>query len=200
MSIMETNIYKVYKITSQSNGKLYIGFTKHTLKHRLSTHFRCAKKNSMLNNKFAKALLKYGLDNFIIELLFECNDKSKALEMEIFYINKYDTYKLGYNSTLGGEVGEPNKNHADFSGEKNPFYGKNHTEESRKKIGQREYKVGKDHMWHGVKHKSAFKEGEDHPFSIQITIDGIKYGSIHQACKILNLSRRAVLKLSDNTN
>ena len=55
-------------------------------------------------------------------------------------------------------------------------------------------------MWHGVKHKSSFKEGEEHPIAIQITIDGVKYGSILQACKILNLSRRKVIKLSDNPN
>ena len=55
-------------------------------------------------------------------------------------------------------------------------------------------------MWHGVKHKSAFKEGEDHPFSIQITIDGVKYGSIQQACNILKLSRHMVVKLANNTN
>jgi group I intron endonuclease len=198
---METkNKYKVYIIKSIINDKVYIGFTKHTLKHRLATHYRCAKKNSMNNNKFARAILKYGIGNFTIDLLFECDDKKEALSKEMFYIKEYNSFKDGYNSTLGGEVGEPNKNHADFSGEKNPFYGKKHTEESRKKIGQREYKVGKEHMWHGVKHKSAFKEGEDHPFSIQITIDGVKYGSIQQACKILNLSRRAVLKLADNTN
>lgn len=198
---METkNKYKVYIIKSVITGKIYIGFTKHTLKHRLSTHNRNAKKNSMYNNKFARAILKYGIENFTIELLFECEDKKEALSKEIFYINEYDSFRNGYNSTLGGEVGEPNISHADFSGEKNPFYGKKHTEESRKKIGQREYKVGKEHMWYGVKHKSAFKEGENHPFSIQITIDGVKYGSIQQACNILKLSRHMVVKLANNSN
>jgi len=192
--------YKVYIIKSLVNDKIYIGYTKHSLKHRLSTHFRNAKKNSMVNNKFARAILKYGLDNFTIDLLYECSDKNEALMKEVFFINQYDSYKLGYNSTGGGEVGSPNKNHADFSGEKNPFYGKKHDLETRKKIGQREYKTGKDHMWYGVKHKSSFKEGEEHPLAIQITIDGVKYGSILQACKILNLSRRKVIKLADNPN
>lgn len=192
--------YKVYIIKSSVNDKIYIGYTKHSLKHRLSTHFRDAKKNSMVNNKFARAIIKYGLGNFTIDLLYECSDKNEALMKEVFFINQYDSYKLGYNSTEGGETGGSNKNHADFSGEKNPFYGKKHDLETRKKIGQREYKTGKDHMWYGVKHKGSFKEGEDHPLSIQITIDGVKYGSILQACKILNLSRRKVIKLSHNPN
>jgi len=32
-------------------------------------------------------------------------------------------------------------------GEKNPFYGKKHTEQSKKKIANRHYKSGKDHHW-----------------------------------------------------
>lgn len=195
---MECNNYKVYIIKSLINGKVYIGFTKHTLKHRLSTHFRNSKKNSMVNNKFANAILKYGRDNFIIELLFECDNEKDALDKEIFFIKKYNSYTDGYNSTLGGEIGVVTGKHADVSGNKNPFYGKKHTPETKLKISQREYKKGEDHLWYGRKFGSQFKEGEEHPNSIQITINGVKYGSIQQACKALNLHRRKVIKLSDN--
>jgi group I intron endonuclease len=195
---MECNNYKVYIIKSLINEKVYIGFTKHTLKHRLSTHFRNSKKNSMVNNKFANAILKYGRDNFIIELLFECDNEKDALDKEIFFIKKYNSYTDGYNSTLGGEIGVITGKHADVSGDKNPFYGKKHTPETKLKISQREYKKGEDHLWYGRKFGSQFKEGEEHPNSIQITINGVKYGSIQQACKSLNLHRRKVIKLSDN--
>tara|TARA_R110000868_G_scaffold81435_1_gene230483 strand:- start:5948 stop:6544 length:597 start_codon:yes stop_codon:yes gene_type:complete len=196
---MECDNYKVYMIKSLSNDKVYIGFTKHTLRHRLSTHFRNSKKKSMVNNKFANAILKYGRDNFIVELLCECNNKIEALDREIFFITKYNSYTDGYNSTLGGEVGNGDGScHADFSGEKNPFYGKKHTQESKLKISQREYKKGKEHPWHGNKTKTTYKKGEEHPHSIQITINGIKYGSIQQACELLNLHRRKIIKLSDN--
>lgn len=195
---MSTSSYKVYIIKSLINDKCYIGYTKHTLNHRLSTHFRCAKKNSMSNNKFANAILKYGIDNFLISLLFECDNKEEALNKEIFYIKEYDSVKNGYNSSKGGEVGGISGKHADFSGSKNPFYGKKHSEETKLKIAQREYKKGEDHHFYKTKTKTSFKEGEGHPHSIQITIDGVKYGSIQQACKILKLHRRKVIKLSDN--
>jgi len=119
---MESKSHKVYLIKSLINDKPYIGYTKNTLKHRLSTHFRNAKKKSMEKNKFANAILKYGQDNFVIELLFECDNKKDALEKEIFYIKEYDSMKKGYNSSVGGEIGVFTGKHADFSGEKNPFY------------------------------------------------------------------------------
>lgn len=195
---MECNNYKVYIIKSLINEKVYIGFTKHTLKHRLSTHFRNSKKKSMVNNKFANAIIKYGRDNFIIDLLFECENKKEALDKEIFFIKKYNSYTNGYNSTLGGEVGVITGKHSDVSGDKNPFYGKKHTPETKLKISQRDYKKGEDHIWYGRKTSTSFKEGEEHPNSIQITINNVKYGSIQQACKMLNLHRRKIIKLSDN--
>jgi group I intron endonuclease len=195
---MECNNYKVYIIKSLINGKVYIGFTKHTLKHRLSTHFRNSKKNSMVNNKFANAILKHGINNFIIELLFECDNKDDSLNKEIFYIKEYDSIKNGYNSSKGGEVGGVSGKHADFKGEKNPFYGKKHSEETKLKISQREYNKGSEHHFFQTKTKTSFREGDEHPNSIQITINGVKYGSILQACKMLNLHRRKIIKLSDN--
>jgi group I intron endonuclease len=195
---MESENHKVYIVKSLINDKIYIGYTKNTLYHRLSTHFRNAKKKSMINNKFSNAILKYGNSNFIIELLFECDNKKEALNKEIFYIKEYNSYTDGYNSTLGGESGVSTGKHADFSGEKNPFYGKKHSNETKLKISQREYTKNDNHHWYKTKTKTSFKEGEQHPHSIQIIINGIKYGSIQQACKILNLHRRKVIKLSDN--
>lgn len=44
------------------------------------------------------------------------------------------------------------QNHADFNGEKNPFFGKTHTEETKAKIGNRDYKIQS-----GSKHHSKRK-------------------------------------------
>lgn len=48
------------------------------------------------------ALSKYGIDNFIFEILEECNSKDLN-KQEIYWISYYDTYKNGYNMTLGGD-------------------------------------------------------------------------------------------------
>lgn len=45
---------------------------------------------------------KYGIENFIIEKLEECSVEESS-EREMFWIDKLNTYKNGYNATLGGE-------------------------------------------------------------------------------------------------
>ena len=60
-----------------------------------------------------RAFRKYGIDNFSFEILEECNPED-LFEREKYYIEKYDSYKKGYNETLGGDTGPSLK------GEKNP--------------------------------------------------------------------------------
>jgi len=128
------NKYIVYKITCLVNNKIYIGYTKRTAKERLSEHFRCAKKKSAINTKFAKAILKHGRDNFIIETLFVFDNKEEALQKEIELIEFFNSIKEGYNTRIGGIGGPTIQKHADFSGHKNPMYGKTHTINAINKI------------------------------------------------------------------
>jgi len=79
-------------------GKKYIGQTLFETK-RKAYHRFCSKKE---NTKFYRAVRKYGWDNFVYGVLEEF-DKQILDEMEIFYIKKYNSFKNGYNSTMGGE-------------------------------------------------------------------------------------------------
>jgi len=188
---MET--YSVYKIVCLINNKIYIGYTKHTIKHRLLTHCRNSKKLSMMNNKFSNAILKYGKDNFVIDSIFITDNKEIALEKEKYFISFYDTVKSGYNSSKGGEFGGNGINHADFSGDKNPFFNKTHTEESRKLISDNHATV----TWIGGKTNGSFKKGNLHPKSKQIKVDGIIYDSIRIASEILNINRPKLKKIGE---
>ena len=49
---------------------------------------------------FHNALKKYGVENFIVETLEEC-EVSKLDSREIYYIAKYNTFEKGYNLTIG---------------------------------------------------------------------------------------------------
>lgn len=59
---------------------------------------------------FHKAVRKYGFDNFQYEVLFrelfDSIDKcrNKLNELEQYYIQKYNSYYDGYNSTFGGDT------------------------------------------------------------------------------------------------
>lgn len=87
----------IYKITNKVNGKSYIGQTRYTIEFRWRQHLH--KKD---NTYFHNAIKKYGVDNFIVEKLEECNIEDLN-EREIYYIAKYNTFKDGYNLTIGGD-------------------------------------------------------------------------------------------------
>lgn len=94
----------IYKITNKINEKSYIGKT-NNIKRRWGEH-KGGKGNTAILNK---AIKKYGIDNFDFSIVEEKEfDSIDALnqglsQMEIDYIAKYNTYKRGYNATIGGE-------------------------------------------------------------------------------------------------
>lgn len=90
----------IYKLTSPSN-KSYVGLTEKKLEHRLSQHIINSSKDN--KTQLNKALKKYPIDQWNIEILEKCENRDQLVEKEIFYINKFDTYNNGYNMTLGGD-------------------------------------------------------------------------------------------------
>lgn len=86
----------IYKITNKINGKSYIGQA-FDYKKRWKEH---------INHKayaIGAALELYGVENFdfsIIEYANNYNDREK------YYIKYYNTFRNGYNLTLGGEDGQ----------------------------------------------------------------------------------------------
>ena len=91
----------IYKITNKVNKKGYVGCTITTLKKRFEEHvWRCIKTDS--NTKFCNSIRKYGVENFEIELIEECNVNC-IYDREKYYISLFKTYEIGLNSTIGGE-------------------------------------------------------------------------------------------------
>jgi group I intron endonuclease len=92
---------KIYKIINKENGLIYIGCTINSLEKRFYEHlYRCFKTD--YKSKLYNSMKKYGQENFTIELIEEC-DLSVIYETEKKYIEQYDSYNNGLNSTLGGE-------------------------------------------------------------------------------------------------
>jgi group I intron endonuclease len=98
---MNTKQGKIYKITNKENGLIYIGCTINSLEQRFSEHlYRCFKTG--YKSKLYNSIKKYGVDNFQIELIEECN-LGVIYETEKKYVKQYDSYNNGLNSTFGGE-------------------------------------------------------------------------------------------------
>lgn len=124
---------EIYKLTSKTSGKSYIGqAVSHILNHNkyrkygMIRRFKChvseaySKKKKQcfyLNN----AIKKYGQDDFILELITTCKKKD-ADRYETDMIIKYNTlYPNGYNLKTGGQY---------FS----------HTKESRRRVSDGVYR------------------------------------------------------------
>lgn len=97
----------IYKITNHTNQKSYIGKTEREISIRWKEHLKNIERLQHL--PLYKALKKYGIENFSIEILEECEDLFLD-EQEIYWINYYQTYnsRQGYNCTGGGEGGIKN--------------------------------------------------------------------------------------------
>lgn len=92
----------IYKITNQLNGKCYIGQSVN-IENRWKQHVYEGTHNRK-NNKFYNAIKKYGIENFLFEIIEECSLSSNELDQrERYWINYYDSFNNGYNSTLGGQ-------------------------------------------------------------------------------------------------
>ena len=92
---------KIYKIVNNVNGLVYIGCTINSLTQRFNEHlYRCFKTD--YKSKLYNSIKKYGTENFSIELIEEC-ELNVIYETEKKYVEMYDSYNNGLNSTLGGE-------------------------------------------------------------------------------------------------
>lgn len=93
-------IYTIYKSVNTINGKIYIGFDSNW-PNRMAVHKSSYKK---YDYKFYRAIRKYGWKNFEWSILYQSKDKEHTKDvMENYFINEYDSFNNGYNSTLGGE-------------------------------------------------------------------------------------------------
>jgi group I intron endonuclease len=107
---------EIYKIINITTSKIYVGQSvSHILNHNRyrpyghEGRFRChiseafsSKKNQShyLNN----AIRKYGINDFVIELIEQCEIKN-ANDREIYYIKTLNSlYPNGYNLTNGGSI------------------------------------------------------------------------------------------------
>ena len=92
----------IYKITNNQNDKVYIGKTIQSLKDRWQQH-KCDSKNSNKDYKLYRAMKKYGIENFNIEIVEDDIPENELGIKEQEYIKKFNSYYNGYNETFGGE-------------------------------------------------------------------------------------------------
>lgn len=112
----------IYETTNLINGKTYIGQHK---KDEFDIHYRGSGK------LITQAISRYGKENFKTIVLEWCESIEELNEREIYYIALYRAQnKAEYNISDGG-LGTKG-----LVGEKNPFFGKKHTAQTKKLMSQ----------------------------------------------------------------
>lgn len=95
--------YEIYKITNTINNKMYIGYTNKGIENRLHKHYTNAIYG--IDTHFYRAIRKYGIDKFKYICIDNADNISDIKNKEIYWIKYFDTYKNGYNMTIGGDGG-----------------------------------------------------------------------------------------------
>jgi len=152
--------WTIYVITCLVNNKKYVGQTTKNLVKRFNQHKKFAALQYNYCVKLENAIRKYGQDNFIIEKLGEAKTQQEANYLEIYFMDLYDVINNGYNIRAGGINGtlsEETKMKMSLSkiGNKNSFYGKHHSDETKdflSAVAKERYKNPEDNNFYGKKH------------------------------------------------
>ena len=168
----KSRITGIYQILNKSNGKSYIGSSL-DIKSRWREHVSSMTNGNSGCVKLQRAWDKYGEEVFefnIIEIVPA--NKIELYKREQYYIDKFDSVNNGYNicpiaGTCAGvkrtrETIERIKKAVEGkqAGELNSFYGKHHSEETRKLLS--EINTGKTHSEETKAKISAISLGQRH--------------------------------------
>lgn len=154
-------IYRHWIVNDKGIEKSYIGMTTQKPKRRWNNGKSYLYGNT--GTKFKNAILKYGWENFTHDILeeIECDNLNDVIlnlkKLEIMYIELYNSFECGYNSTKGGDdVGNRR-------GAGHVNYRKKFSKETRKKISdarKKYYANGGEHSkgMKGKTHSEEYKE------------------------------------------
>lgn len=132
----------IYKIICKTNGKIYIGSAVN-LGKRKSSHFETLTKGSHKNKHLQSAFKKYGICNFVFEIIEIVEDKKLLIAREQHWITQTNCFdkKIGFNicpiagSSLGVKHSEETRKKRSILNIGNKFnLGKKASEETRKKL------------------------------------------------------------------
>ena len=187
--------------------------TKRDVLVRFSEHIRCATRNHDIDNNyvmpFYNAIRKYGADSFIVEKTitktFASFREAEMYEGSLIRENASMLEDSGYNLNNMNHDGKRNystqiiiKIRQNKTGNTNPFFGKKHTDETRKLLSDKaklRLSVPENNPRYGYKYteqdKAKHRESKrkhGRPFIAA----GIHYETLSEAAEKYNLTKQAI--------
>ena len=95
--------HQVYLLECSNTDKKYVGMTSKGVAERFTKHIKNALRGD--DTHLYRSMRKNGVDSFTYSILWQGKSKAKCAKMEMYYIQHFDTFKTGYNQTLGGAGG-----------------------------------------------------------------------------------------------
>lgn len=129
----KTGIYKIVNIVT---GKVYTGSAL-DIEDRWYKHENMLKHNKHHSIKLQRSYNKYGLENFIFEIIEEC-EKLLLIEREQYWIDSLNSYNNGYNTcpkagnSMGRVVSEETRKKLSKASKGRPV-----SEETKRKIREK---------------------------------------------------------------
>ncbi len=162
------DVYSVYLVHNNVNGKSYVGVTKKSPEMRLFEHYKSG-------YALTDAIKKYGKENFSLSVIESNLNRTQAYDREKYWIHYHQstTDKNGYNMTLGGDgiilieqTKESRKKKSEATKENHRkkivgMYGKKRTEESKQMMREKEYlknRTGENNPMFGRVHSEGSKK------------------------------------------
>lgn len=124
----------IYLISNTVNGKTYVGQTVKRLKKRWIEHLCAARTGSKL--PLHCAIRKYGDQAFEVKELARATSFEELSALEQEWIARTDSFKRGYNCTVGGEGSHGFKHSPEALAKMKARVGWKHTPEARARISE----------------------------------------------------------------
>ena len=177
------NNFILYQAKCLVNNKIYFGIASCSLSKRKAKHKYSVNAGSKV--KFHNAIRFHGLENFEWTIILSGLTKDEACRLEIEYIEKFNTFKTGYNSTKGGEGA--------FGYKWDKELHKKYTEERKSRITPEFRKKQSETL------KKAYKEYESLQENNKKLIEFNKYNrqTFEQKRVLATTSREAIIKRNE---
>ena len=146
---MKSGVYRIYCF---KNKKSYIGSSTN-INSRIQSHKSLLRRGKHHSSPLQYAYNKYGLSNFYFYIIEVC-EHNKLEEIEKYYINFYNSvvpngFNIESNPKLSRHTfATRTKMSLKRVGKNNPFFGKKHSEETKRKISENrkgKYKITEDY-------------------------------------------------------